>query len=308
MKRSHVSFILVVCAAALGLWASRGGNDPVTLRAPSLRATAAITEMASPASHPGATDMSPAHLRTPTQPPSVGALARGMSSPDPLAFVTEQQALSGPGSFANSDQVTFQCREASRVARSSLPDIAAQRANKLGKDPAAFQARFIEAQQMVQSRCSSFRLEVPADRAREDDVYARSYNKARADLFKINAKTSEALVELAKQGQLASAAVVLAGLPRFQGEDFRAPEDAEIFRRAVLLASFNATSLEADRSNDLRTFTACLQTGICDGSFESYALSKWPEGSPQREKALALSKRMEAAFRSNSVSAWTSKP
>lgn len=171
-----------------------------------------------------------------------------------------------------------------------------------------FQARFIEAQQMVRSRCESFRQDVAADQALEGDSNAASYQKARVDMFKMDASTPAALLELARQGQLASAALILANIPRFQGEDFKGAEASEIFQSAVLLASFNATSVQADRARDLRMYSACLQTGVCDGDFATYALRKWPEGSAQREKALALAARMEAVFRSNSIADWIKAP
>jgi len=241
--------------------------------------------------------------RRPNENTSV-TLAKGMLDPNPLAFVTQQHALAKPGSFANAEQVTYQCREANQHAAKARAEDAVARAVSLGRDPAAFQARFIQAQQAVRSRCGDFRHEVPADRPLEADAYAAKFSKARSGLFKMDEDFAANLIELASQGQMASAYFSLATLPRFQGESFSSPEDKAIFREAVRLAAFKATSVDGDQGNDLRTLTACLATGVCDGSFESYALINWPEGSVQREKALALSKRMEAVFRANDIRAW----
>ncbi|WP_431287623.1 hypothetical protein [Roseateles chitinivorans] len=306
MKRIFLALMIGLFVAAVAIWQWRSEERGVVLA--DVRPTISPVPSSSAAN---AQQPPPAASATPSSAPSPlrgAGLGDGMVSPDPLAFAAWQHRLSQVGSFAKADQITWECRRAHRLARSAQPEIALQRATQLGKEPAMFQARFIEAQQMVRSRCESFRQDVAADQALEGDSNAASYQKARVDMFKMDESTPAALLELARQGQLASAAVILANIPRFQGEDFKDAEAFEVFRRAVELASFNATSAQADRSRDLRMYSACLQTGVCDGDFATYALRKWPEGSTQREKALALAARMEAVFRSNSVGDWIKAP
>jgi hypothetical protein len=301
--------ILAVCAvvAALTLWLWPG--DHVESPDP---ASSSPREAVAPRVQPEKENIAVSPIKPPKEPASNGVptigLAQGMVDANPLAFVTQQHALAKPGSFASAEQVTYQCREGNQLVGKASPQKAVQRAALLGKDAATLQARFIEAQQIVQTRCNDFRQDVATDTPLKNDNFAAEYLDARIGTSRPDENFANNLIALAKQGQLASAYRGLTTIWKFQGEDFKADEDRAIFQEAVQLAAFNSTSVEGSRDKDLRTLTGCLATGICDGTYDSLALYRWPEGSPQREKALALAKRMEAVFRANDIQAWIRKP
>ncbi|RYG86173.1 MAG: hypothetical protein EON58_22040 [Alphaproteobacteria bacterium] len=207
-----------------------------------------------------------------TQPLSaLNPVGQGMIDPDPFAYVTELHRRKQPGSFAAVDLITTECRRANRLSSTATADLAIRRASKLGADPAVYAANFERAKQSAQSRCSAFSLESPADAALPGDPYAERYKQAYSAMFALGDELPPALIELAEQGQLSSAHLVLSEMFYFQGEKFLASDDRDVYRAAVELAAYNATSAGKAENQDLRVMTSCLSIGICDGSFTSYA-------------------------------------
>lgn len=307
MNRVRVGVIMAsAAAAALAIWLTTIRESSLERSpAPLKEAPEVVKEATQKAADPATAE--PLRAPVPEIAPIVD-LGRGMVDPNPLAFVAQQHALAKPGSFAIAEQVVTQCRQANQSASKARVEKALQRATALGKDTATFQARFIEAQQTIQSRCNDFRQELGVETPLSNDAFATAFLEARSGTLNPDGDYVKNLAILAQQGQLASAYQSLATVWKFQGEDFKSDEDKHIFHDAVYIAAFNSTSIEGRRDKDLRTLTGCVSTGICDGTYDSLVLYHWPTGAPQREKAQTLAKRMEVVFRTNDIQAWIRKP
>lgn len=240
--------------------------------------------------------------------PTRHPMAVGMTSSNPLAFVTEMRQKGGPGAYAMAEQVTYECREALKAMREfSDPDRAAlrksQQAANVGREGAALAAQAM-AVQTIEARCGPFANPLESDDPKADDAAAKAYQAAFQAL--LDWKPLEAaLKELAEQGQLQAAAVALrARLQPPSNAGGSSSEDRDLFARAMTVAAFNASTDPAHPSDDLRAMSLCLYGGRCDGSYESEMLARWPEGSPQREKAKAWIAQLESAFASNDYRAF----
>lgn len=240
--------------------------------------------------------------------PTLHPIAIGMTSSNPLAFVTEMRQKGGPGAYAMAEQVTHECRKALQATRDfSDPDRDAlrksQQAANVGREGAALAAQAM-AVQTIQARCGPFANPLESDDPKADDAAAKAYQAAFQAL--LDWKPMEAaLKELAEQGQLHAAVVALrARLQPRSNAGGSSSEDRDLFARAMTVAAFNASTDPAHPSDDLRAMSLCLYGGRCDGSYESEMLDRWPEGSPQREKAKAWIAQLQSAFASNDYRAF----
>lgn len=261
--------------------------------------------------------MAPSDAISPPAPPAASEsqqiakaknpLATGMTSANPLAFVTEMRQKGGPGAYAMADQVTYQCREALQALRAyGDPERAtlraAQLARNVGLEGVALSTQSMAAQK-IEGRCRPFADDLESDTPKADDASAKAYQDALQALL-AGKDLKNSLKELATQGQLQSALVGLRGRYRLKGEDASTPEDRDLLARAMTVAAFNASTDTQSQADDLRVLTSCLYSSICDGSFESEYLGKWPVGSPQRQRAETWIAQFQEAFASNNYAAF----
>ncbi|WP_092949095.1 hypothetical protein [Roseateles sp. YR242] len=234
-----------------------------------------------------------------------------MTSPNPLAFVTQMRQQGGPGAYAMAEQVTYQCREALQAlqrytdpAYASLR--ASQRARNVGREGHAESLQAMSAQK-IEARCRPFADDLESDQPKSDDSSAKAYQEAMQLLLDPSKDLATSLKALAEQGQLQSAAVVLRSRYRFRDDELNTPENRDLLARAMTLAAFNASTDQQNQSEDLRLMTSCLYSSVCDGSYASEVLERWPEGSPQRAKAQAVAEQFQRAFETGDYAAFVRK-
>lgn len=305
--KTHRTLLALTAAAlvSLGLYMSlRQQEDRSLANRETLPPLAASTANPDRPSEPSRNATS-AFTETPAAQHRPSLLASGMTTSEPLAFVTQLHARGGPGAFAIADQVTVACREAlGALSYFNDPENSTEIAQQLAKRGAAsgrFQSAQALAAQSLESRCRPFEQPLESDEPKADDASGAAYRTAQAELNGYGKGSKAALQELARQGQLLSASDALRGRFQLEGVPSATREDRDLLMRGMTLAAFRASSDPTNQANDLRVMTECLRTGMCDGSYESVLLGDWPEGSEQRARALAIAKRLEKAFAENAT-------
>lgn len=241
-------------------------------------------------------------------------LIQGMVDDNPYAVAIKLREKGGPGAFAQSSKIVQICRRSlGAISDAQDQKFADALRRALEENPlyaeqlAKFQSTYAIALQQLESRCRPLGTELMIELPRDDDKDGLGYAEAHRGLRGFKSYPFSSLESLADQGQLHSAAYILRALLFYEGRRISDPEEVRIFQRAINLAEFAATSSFEQQDRDLRVLLACVESGVCDGTFEAVELREFPPESEQRKKAKEMAKKIEMAFFNNDISVFLVK-